>query len=115
MSGWGGYWVSYGSVVHRGDGPCRGQRHPWSPESAYDFDRACRKCLGGVLPDRGAHAMTPEQARRMVEAMTPDERARFAAFLDRICAAAARVDQQLTDAGQQMADEAEAWINQEGT
>lgn len=54
--------------------------------------------------------MTPEEARRAGEAMSPADRARFEAFVAQVCEAVARVDAAMVAQGQAMAGEVEAWL-----
>ena len=57
--------------------------------------------------------MTPEQARRAYEAMSPDTKALFEEFIGRVCDIVTKLDNNLTDAGQTMADDAEKWLQEE--
>lgn len=55
--------------------------------------------------------MTPAQARRLYALMTPDEKARLGDLVTRLPELIAKCDRMLTDMGQRMADDAEAYAN----
>lgn len=57
--------------------------------------------------------MTPEQAKAAYEAMSPENKARLAELVRKMCAAVTKLDASLVKAGQAMAEDTEKWLREE--